>query len=258
MTPPEAPSAPPPRGPSPGREGSGGPFTPGEGPGHWPGAACQARQRPGEAGSAASASANPDGHLVEHRIGGQTLLSGGFLDVCRDEVRLPDGSSATREYVRHPGAVAVIPILDDGRLVMVRQYRYPVAKVLLEFPAGKLDPRESTLAGAMRELAEETGYTAAEWAFGGEIHNAAAYTTESIWIWFARGLVAGTARPDAGEFVQTVLHTEAELETIEAAGQLPDVKTIIGLRWLQLCRSGRRAWAWQSAQVAIDPMMAAR
>jgi ADP-ribose pyrophosphatase len=196
-----------------------------------------------------------DAHLVEHRTGGSTLLAGGFLEVCRDEVRLPDGGSATREYIRHPGAVAVIPMLDDGRLVMVRQYRYPVGKVLLEFPAGKLDPRESTLDCAMRELREETGYTAAEWAFAGEIHNAPAYATESIWLWFARGLTRGTTRLDAGEFVETVLHTEAELEALDLAGSLPDVKTVIGLRWLQMCRMGRRPWTWQRAELAVDPMM---
>ena len=199
--------------------------------------------------------AEADAHLIEHRTGGATLLGGGFLEVHRDDVRLPDGASATREFIRHPGAVAVVPILDDGRLVLVRQYRYPVAKVLLEFPAGKLDPPESTLACAMRELREETGYTAAEWAYGGEIHNAAAYSTESIWIWFARGLQAGAARPDAGEFVETVRHTAAELEALDAAGGLPDVKTLIGLRWLQQCQSGRRAWAWQSAHRALDPMI---
>jgi ADP-ribose pyrophosphatase len=199
-----------------------------------------------------------DSHLVEQRAGGVTLLTGGFLEVCRDQVRLPDGGSATREYIRHPGAVAVVPILDDGRLVMVRQYRYPVGKVLLEFPAGKLDPRESTLACAMRELREETGYSAAEWAYGGEIHNAPAYATESIWIWFARGLRPGAACLDAGEFVQTVLHTEDELLAFEAAGSLPDVKTLIGLRWLQMCRIGQRAWDWQVAASAVAPMMSAR
>ena len=201
---------------------------------------------------------NPDAHLVEHRTGGTRLLGGGFLEVHRDDVRLPDGSHATREYIRHPGAVAVIPILDDGRLVMVRQHRYPVGKVLIEFPAGKLDPRESTLACAMRELREETGYTAREWAWAGEIHNAPAYSSESIWIWYARGLVSGAARPDVGEFVETVLLTPGELDALDADGQLPDVKTLIGLRWLLLCQSGHRAWTWQSAQSAIDPMMGAR
>jgi ADP-ribose pyrophosphatase len=188
-----------------------------------------------------------DAHLVEQRLGGQTLLSGGFLEVHRDLVRLPDGSTASREYIRHSGAVAVIPLLDDGRVVLVRQYRYPLAKVLLEWPAGKLDAGESQLACAMRELQEETGYTAREWAYGGEIHNAPAYSDESIWLWFARGLVAGPPRLDAGEFVETVLMTPAELDAIAARGELPDVKTQIGLNWLLRWQAGERHWTWRSA-----------
>ena len=192
----------------------------------------------------------PDAHLIEHRTGGVTLLRGGFLEVRRDDVRLPDGSAATREFIQHGGAVAVIPLLDDGRVVLVRQYRYPLGKVLLEIPAGKRDPGETTLQCAMRELAEETGYTAVEWAYAGEVHNAAAYSTESIWIWFARGLVAGDKRLDEGEFVETVLLGEAELDTLDAQGGLQDVKTLIGLHWLQRCRAGLRPWAWHDAQRA--------
>lgn len=202
--------------------------------------------------------AEPDDHLIERRTGGETLLSGGFLEVRRDTVRLPDGRAATREYILHPGAVAVIPILDDGRLVLVRQYRYPVGKVLVEFPAGKLEEGESALACAMRELVEETGYSARQWAYGGRIHNAPAYATESIWIWFARGLVPGETRLDAGEFVETVICSEDELSAMDRDGDLPDVKTVIGLRWLQMCRSGQREWAWQDAGTAIDPMMQRR
>ncbi len=194
-----------------------------------------------------------DAHLVEHRTGSHTLLTGGFLEVRRDEVRLPDGSAASREYIQHGGAVAVVAWLDDGRLVLVRQYRYPLAKVLLEWPAGKRDPGESTLACAQRELAEETGYTAAEWAYAGAIHNAAAYSTETIWLWFARGLQAGDKRPDEGEFVETVLLTEGALDDLDAQGQLSDVKTLVGLRWLQQCRAGRRPWHWQALAQACDP-----
>ena len=188
-----------------------------------------------------------DAHLVEHRVDSTTLFAGGFLELRRDTVRLPDGSSATREFIQHPGAVAVIPILDDGRLVLVRQHRYPVAKVLLEWPAGKRDAHESTLACAMRELREETGYSAREWAYAGEIHNAAAYSTESIWLWFARGLQAGPTRLDDGEFVETVTLGLDELQALDAGGGLPDVKTLIGLHWLQQCQAGRRPWAWHSA-----------
>jgi ADP-ribose pyrophosphatase len=191
-----------------------------------------------------------DAHLVEHRIGGRTLISGGFLEVRKDDVRLPDGSSATREYIQHSGAVAIIPLLDDGRCVLVRQYRYPLRKVLLEWPAGKLEAGEKTIACAMRELLEETGYTAAEWAYGGEIHNAAAYSSESIWLWFARGLQAGPPQPDHGEFVETVLMTPAELEALSARDELPDVKTQVGLAWLARAQAGSRPLTWLSAAQA--------
>ncbi len=191
-----------------------------------------------------------DAHLIEHRTGSTTLVSGGFLEVRKDTVRLPDGSAATREYIQHSGAVAVIPLLDDGRCVLVRQYRYPLQKVLLEWPAGKLEAGEKTIACAMRELLEETGYTAAEWAYGGEIHNAAAYSSESIWLWFARGLVAGATQLDVGEFVETVLMTPAELEALSARDELPDVKTQIGLAWLARAQAGLRPLAWLSAEQA--------
>ncbi len=184
-----------------------------------------------------------DPHLFERRTGGRTLLHGGFLEVRRDDVSLPDGSHATREYIAHPGAVAVVPVLDDGRVVLVRQFRYPIAKTIVELPAGKLDAGESTLACARRELQEETGYTAQEWAFACEIHNAAAYSTESIWIYFARGLVAGAQALDAGEFVEVVTLTEAELDALAMADGLPDVKTRVGLQWLQRWRAG--AWPLQ-------------
>ena len=166
------------------------------------------------------------------------LVKGNFLDVRRDDVRLPDGAVATREYVVHPGAVAIVPLLDDGRLVLERQFRYPVGKVLLEIPAGKIDPGESVLACAQRELLEETGYQAREWARAGVVHNAAAYSTEGIEIWFARGLSAGTQRLDVGEFIELCLMTEAELEQRAATGELSDVKTLIGLMWLQKWRAG--------------------
>jgi ADP-ribose pyrophosphatase len=191
--------------------------------------------------------AGDDAHLREHRLGGRVLADGNFLQLRRDDVKLPDGSTATREYVLHPGAVAIVPLLDDGRVVMERQFRYPVGRVLLEIPAGKIDRGESTLVCAMRELCEETGYQAAEWAFGGVLHNAAAYSTEAIEIWFARGLQPGAQRLDAGEFIELCLIGEDELLTQAAAGALSDMKTVIGLLWLQQWRAGVRHLAWQPA-----------
>lgn len=196
-----------------------------------------------------------DAHLREQPLGGETLLSGGFLEVRRDTVRLPDGATATREYIRHPGAVAVIPLLGDGPdpdVVLVRQHRYPIDRVLLEWPAGKREPDEPTIACARRELLEETGYTATEWAWGGWIHNAAAYSSERIALWFARGLVPGPARPDAGEFVETVTMPLSALRALDARGELTDVKTVIGLHWLHTALTGNRPWSWASTETARD------
>lgn len=193
----------------------------------------------------AEADPTDDGHLTENRADSRTLLEGGFLRVRRDTVVLPDGGTATREYVVHPGAVVVVPLLPDGRLLLERQYRYPIAQVLLEFPAGKLDAGEGVLGCAVRELREETGYTAAEWALGGVMHNAAAYSTEIIHLVFARGLTAGPAQLDQGEFIELVRHGEGELDAMAARGEITDVKTLVGLLWLAQWRKGLRVLHWQ-------------
>ena len=185
-----------------------------------------------------------DGDLVERRVSGEQVWRGHFLDVRRDVIAQPDGHTATREYIVHPGAVMVVPLLDDGRLVMERQYRYPLARVLLEFPAGKLEPGESVRACAARELVEETGYTATEWARACLVHNACAYSDERIEIWFARGLRAGPARLDPGELLDVCLVSEPELDALAASGALTDVKTLIGLQWLQKWRAGRWTLDW--------------
>lgn len=192
-----------------------------------------------------------DRHLHEQGVGGRVLAKGSFLEVRRDDVRLPDGSHATREYVVHPGAVAIVPLLDDGRLVLERQYRYPVGRVLLEFPAGKIEVGEPTLACAQRELLEETGYTAREWALAGVVHNAAAYSTEGIEIWFARGLQPGVQRLDRGEFLEICLMHEQELELCASRGELSDVKTMVGLFWLQKWRAGAWALDWSAAPTPL-------
>lgn len=192
-------------------------------------------------------------HLAELRTGGRVLLSGGFLEVRRDDVRLPDGQPATREYIQHSGAVAIVALVDDDHVVLVRQFRYPLGRLLLEFPAGRRETGESTLACAQRELQEETGFSARQWAYAGELHNAAAYSSETIWIWFARGLTAGAARPDSGEFVDTLVAGFDQINGWDRAGRLPDAKTLIGLHWWREWREGRRTLDWQSAADARDP-----
>lgn len=187
----------------------------------------------------------PDAHLIERCIGTRQVYRGRFLDVRVDTVALPqhDGT-ATREYIVHPGAVMVVPILDDGRLVMERQYRYPLGRVMLEFPAGKLEPGEAAQCCGQRELLEETGYRAREWAHACTIHNAMAYSNERIEILFARGLTQGAQRLDHGESLDVVVHTETELDALAARGKLTDVKTLIGLQWLQKWRAGSWALDW--------------
>jgi ADP-ribose pyrophosphatase len=190
---------------------------------------------------------DPDAHLRETLLSGEQVWRGRLLDVRRDAVRLPDGAAATREYIKHDGAVMVVPVLPDGRLVMERQWRYPVGQVMLEFPAGKIDPGESPLVCAQRELLEETGYTGTEWARIGIIHNAIAYSSEAIEVWFARGLSLGRAQLDEGEFVEVTTVSVEELEALAASGTVTDSKTLFGLLWLQNWRAGRWAIHWQSA-----------
>lgn len=197
-----------------------------------------------------------DRHLVEVREGGEEILRGDFLHAFRDTVRLPNALIASREYIVHPGAVMVIPLLElaDGRtqLVMERQYRYPVGQVMIEFPAGKLDPGEDPLLCAQRELREETGYTATQWARAGLTHPVISYSTERIEIWFARGLKSGPRDLDAGEFLDVITVDPEDLLHWCMQGLVTDAKTLAGALWWQNTQGPSAAWPllWQAGESA--------
>ena len=195
----------------------------------------------------------PDRHLVEVKVASQELVKGNFLHTFRDTVKLPDGKLATREFVVHPGAVMIIPLLADSaggvRLVLERQFRYPLGRVMIEFPAGKLDPGESIQMCAQRELQEETGYSAGQWARAGLLHPVVAYATEFIDIWFARQLTLGNRRLDEGEFLEVITATPDELFQWCREGKVTDGKTLVGALWLQNVLSGAWDLTWQNPAV---------
>ena len=189
--------------------------------------------------------------LQEQKLHGQELFKGDFLHAFRDQVRLPDGRQAQREYVVHPGAVVIVPLLENPngtlQVLLERQYRYPVEQTIIEFPAGKLDAGETTLTCAQRELREETGYTAREWARAGVLHPVVSYSTEFIELWFARGLTAGERQLDDGEFLDVFTAAPETLYEWCRTGQVTDAKTLIGAWWLQNMLSGAWPLHWQSA-----------
>ena len=170
--------------------------------------------------------------LTERFVSGERVFDGKLLKVHRDVVRLPDGSEGAREYIRHPGAVAIVALFDDGRVLLERQYRYPQRPEFIEIPAGKLEPNEPHLDTAKRELMEETGYSAAEWRHLGVVHTAIAYTDEAIDLFLAKNLAKGTARLDAGEVLEILTVPFAGAIAMVRDGRITDVKTVAALLWV--------------------------
>ena len=174
-----------------------------------------------------------DSHLIESEICTETVFKGALLNVRKDSVRLPNGKQSIREYIVHPGAVVVLAFLDNGNLLFERQFRYPLRRVFLELPAGKIDPGEAILDTARRELLEETGHVASDWEYVGVMHPCIGYSDERIEIFAARELHrAAEKQLDHNEFLEVLELTPADARAAVWDGRITDAKTITALFWL--------------------------
>lgn len=174
-----------------------------------------------------------DEHLVEKTVQTERVYKGKFVELYLDQVILPNGNTASREYLEHPGSVAVIPMLDDNRIIFVKQYRYPVKEVLLEIPAGKMDPGETPEISAVRELAEETGFRSKELTHLVSFWSSPGFCNEKLHLYLARGLEPYSLAKDEDEFVEIVHLTKTEIEDFLNSSQLIDGKTALALHILK-------------------------
>lgn len=171
-------------------------------------------------------------HLEEKTLSSKQVYRGRFLKVEQDQVQAPDGKIYFREYILHPGAAMMIPLLGNGNVVMIHQYRHAVKQVFLEFPAGKRDHNEETILTAKRELKEETGYEAKEWKFLTTIHPVIGYSNEHIDLYLAKDLAFVEQQLDHGEFIDVIEVAPKDLMKYVQEGKVSDVKTQIGAFWL--------------------------
>lgn len=171
-----------------------------------------------------------DKNLAEEKVSSKEIFKGVLLHVFQDTVKLPNGNETLREYITHNGAVCIIPITDDGRVIMERQFRYPVRKVISEIPAGKLESKEEDqLEAAKRELMEETGYTADTWIDMGWYMGAPAYTDEGVKMFMAKGLKKGDRHLDDDEFLNVYTESLDTLFDLVMKGEIKDGKTIVAV-----------------------------
>jgi len=170
-------------------------------------------------------------NLKEKMLKSELVFTGKFLHVWRDDIELPDGRKAFREYIKHPGAACIVPVLDNGNLLMIKQFRYSVGEVFLEFPAGKSNRGEKTKVTAIRELEEETGYLAANVELLTKIHPVIGYSNESIDIYLARHLKPTKTNRDHDEILEVVEISPEDLQEKIWSGEVTDVKTQIAAFW---------------------------
>ena len=168
-------------------------------------------------------------HLIEYMVSSEIIAAGGMLTVKRDQVRLPSGNISQREYVMHPGAVVVVPLLSNGNIILEKQFRYPLHQVFIELPAGKIDAGEDILVTGQRELLEETGYSAREWIKLGHQHPCIGYSNEVIYMYLARGLTAGAHRRDDDEHLEVFEAPFEQCISMILNGEITDGKTIVAL-----------------------------
>jgi len=176
--------------------------------------------------------------FTEETVDSEQVFDGKLLKVFSDKVRLPDGVESVREYIKHPGAVVVIAVLDNGKLLFERQYRYPLRQVFLEIPAGKIDPGEHILDTARRELREETGYKAKLWRHLGTLHPCIGYADERIEIFWAQGLSFIGAELDDGEILEVCELSLSDALLAVRDGDITDAKSITALLWAEKTISG--------------------
>jgi len=181
-----------------------------------------------------------DSDLIEHTVSSEPVYDGKLLHVRRDTVHLPDGHEAVREWITHPGAVVVIPVLDNGKLLFERQFRYPLRRIFIELPAGKIDTGEHPLDTAKRELREETGHQARHWRHLATMHPCIGYADERIEIFWAQGLIYVGHQRDHGEFIEITEMSVADAMLAVQDGEITDGKTLSALLWADKITSG--AW----------------
>jgi ADP-ribose pyrophosphatase len=171
--------------------------------------------------------------LSETEIASKSVFSGRLLHVREDRVRLPNGQESVREYIEHPGAVVIIPLFDNGDVLLERQYRYPLRRDFIEFPAGKIDPGEEVLACGQRELLEETGYVAQEWQYLTTAYPCIGYSNERLVYFLAGGLDYSGHQPDEDEFLEILRLPLGKVLDMVKSGEICEGKTLIGLYWLE-------------------------